>query len=256
MRGYDARMSTPAISFKNVSFFYNNDVVLDDITFNIEEGDYVGILGPNGSGKTTLLKLLFGLLEPRTGSVSLFGKNGSSRAARARIGYVPQTVTQSDWSFPATVEEIVSSGCVASSGLFHRMSAEHKKSVDAALELVEIADLRKRLIGQLSGGQRQRVFIARALAGSPDVLVLDEPTVGVDIAAQETFYAFLKKLNTEQKMTIVFVSHDIDVIAHEAASVLCLNKQLVCHVPAKDAITSGVLEKMYGEKGKYILHGH
>jgi zinc transport system ATP-binding protein len=248
-------MKSPAIAFQDVNFFYNDDIVLDDITFEIEEGDYVGILGPNGSGKTTLLNILFGLLEPRTGSVSIFGKP-VSRQSLKRIGYVPQTVSQDDWSFPATVEEIVSSGCVASQGLFHRMGRDHHTGVEEALALAEIAPLRKRLIGQLSGGQRQRVFIARALAGNPDVLVLDEPTVGVDVSVQETFYAFLKRLNEEQGMTIIFVSHDIDVISHEAKNVLCVNKKLVCHVPAKDAIKSDVLEKMYGEKGKYILHGH
>ncbi len=245
-----------AIELEEVSFLYDGTLVLDNISFTIETGDYVGILGPNGSGKTTLLKIILGLIEPAAGEVTIFGESIRDFKQHSWIGFVPQHVSVGDWQFPATVEEIVRSGRTATIGLLRRFSSTDAHACAEAMEIAEVSDLAKRRIGELSGGQRQRVFIARALAASPKVLILDEPTVGVDIARQEKFYAFLKKLNEKHNITIIFVSHDIDVAVHEAKTILCLNKQLVCHVASHDFINKDFLEKMYGTKGKYILHGH
>lgn len=242
------------ISFENVSFFYHQNLILDQITFTIHAGDYVGVLGPNGGGKTTLLKMILGLEKPNTGTITLFEKK-PTRSLYQRIGYVPQTAAQKDWHFPATVEEVVASGRTSQkNGRFS--SRENKKAITDALETLELLPLRKKLIEELSGGQRQRVFIARALCGSPDVLILDEPTVGVDAPSQEQFYRFIKKLNKEKKITILFVTHDIDVVAKEAKAILCLNRTLLCHVPAKDGITPTILKKMYGVQGEHLTHLH
>lgn len=250
------KKQTPCIEIQNLSFSYGSEQVLDHITFTVEVGEYIGILGQNGSGKTTLLKLILGLLEPQEGTIRLFGDEVKYFKDKDWIGYVPQAIQYAGWEFPATVEEVVSSGRTAKVGLLRRFRKQDYQAVEQALERADVLPLRKRLINELSGGQRQRVFIARALAAEPKVLILDEPTVGVDIASQEQFYALLRKLNNEDNITIVFVSHDIDVITHESKTILCLNRELVCHVASKDFITKEHLEKMYGEKSRYILHGH
>lgn len=244
------------VEMEDVSFHYGDTPVLEHLTFQIEQGDYVGLLGPNGSGKTTALKILLGLIEPQEGVVKLFGDDVRYFKDASWIGYVPQWIQHSGWNFPASVEEVVRSGRTAKIGVLHRFRKADHAAVERALKQADVADLRHKLINELSGGQRQRVFIARALASQPKMLILDEPTVGVDIAAQEEFYALLRQLNDEHGITIVFVSHDIDVITHEAKTILCLNRELVCHVDSKNFISSGHLEKLYGEKGKYILHGH
>ncbi|MEK7528372.1 MAG: metal ABC transporter ATP-binding protein [Patescibacteria group bacterium] len=225
----------PIISVRDVNVIYGDQKVLDGISFDVMEGDYLGIIGPNGGGKTTLLRVILGLLKPDSGSVEINA---------GRIGYVPQRISQREMNFPATVEEVVRSG------------GRYGVAADQAMEMTDIVSLKKRIIGELSGGQRQRVFIARALALQPDVLILDEPAVGVDIASQEKFYEFVAELNKKHKLTILFVSHDIDVVAHEATAVLCLNNTLICHTTPEEAITTDYLEKIYGRKVKFILHGH
>jgi zinc transport system ATP-binding protein len=247
--------AVPCIEAKNVHYQYGDNVVLDHVSFRIATGDYVGILGPNGSGKTTLLRIILGILKPTSGSVRVFGEELRYFKNSSWIGYVPQRAASSGQGFPATVEEVVASGRTPKIGMLHRMHAQDKAAIEQAMKTADVARLRSRLISRLSGGERQRVFIARALAAEPKVLILDEPTVGVDIGAQEKFYSFLRAMN-ENGMTILLVSHDIDVLAGEAKTILCLNRELVCHVAAQDFITSDHLTKLYGEKGKFILHKH
>lgn len=244
------------IELKDVYFLYGENVVLDNITLNVHQGDYLGILGPNGGGKTTLLKIIVGLLAPTRGIVRLFGKPFREFRDWHAIGYIPQRVQQGDWQFPATVEEIVRTGRVGHKRLFQRWEESDDEAVQNAMKVAEISKLRRRLLSSLSGGQRQRVFIARALAAQPKLLILDEPTVGVDIATQQRFYAFLKELRALYNVTIILVSHDIDVIASEVEYILCLNRELVCHSPLKDFIKEEILDKLYGKRVKYIFHGH
>lgn len=241
----------PLITFNNVTFQYRDTPILEDVSFAINRGEYVGVLGPNGGGKTTMLKLLLGLLKPTRGSIQVLGKPAGSAEALRRIGYVPQWASKEDWRFPATVEEIL---CTGVSIHADRLTAQ--RTIDDALSTVRMTAFKHRLINELSGGQRQRVFIARALAARPEILILDEPTVGVDIATQELFYSLLRQLNAESQMTILLVSHDIDVITQEVNTVLCLNRVMVCHVSSKDFIEKEEFAKLYGEKGKYILHRH
>lgn len=251
------RKDKNCITFDHVNFSYGNITVLENVSFTIEQGDYVGILGPNGSGKTTLLKIMLGLLEPDSGTVKIFGEPIRSFKQHSWIGYVPQRIAgNNDARFPATVDEIVCSGRTATVGVLRRFKKTDYDACRHAMEVAGVTKLRNRRIGELSGGQRQRVYIARALAGEPQVLLLDEPTVGIDSAAQEVFYTFIKELNEQHGYTILFVSHDIDVMVQEAKTILCLNKELVCHVASKDFISKDYLEKLYGQHGKYILHRH
>lgn len=240
----------------DVSFKYQDHTVIEDISFDVKVGEYLGIIGPNGGGKSTLIKIILGLLKPDTGTVKIFGKDISHYKERYKLGYLPQRASQALLHFPATVEEIVKSGRTANIGLFKRFGPEDAAAVDKAMEIAEVGHNKDKIIGNLSGGERQRVFIARALAGEPKVLILDEPVAGVDVTAQETFYSFLEDLNRRHGLTIMIVSHDIDVVAHQSSNVLCLNHRLVCHGRPQDYITEEHLEKLYGKKLRFLLHGH
>lgn len=184
------------------------------------------------------------------------GKSSLYPAVKRRIGYVPQKASQADTQFPATVEEVVRSGRTPNLGLFKYFKAKDKNAVKKALEISGIYHLRQRLMSKLSGGERQKVYIARALAAEPDILILDEPTIAIDVASQNQFYQFLGSLNKSQKLTVIIVSHDIDVVAKEVSSVVCLNRGLVCHGTPAEFIKDEYLEKLYGKKVKFILHGH
>lgn len=247
--------SHPLIEVEDVGFNYGANPVLEHVSFTVERGDYVGIIGPNGSGKTTLLKILVGLLEPGAGSVRIDGIPLGSFKKKSEIGYVPQKIATDAVSFPVTVSEVIESGRTAVLGLFGRFGREDAKAVAKAMKTAQITDLKDRLMSSLSGGQRQRVHVARALASEPRILILDEPFVGIDIAAQKDFYEFLKRLNTKEGLTIIFVSHDIDVIADEVKSVICLNRGLLCYGKPSLLHEPQVIEKLYGRKITHI-HRH
>lgn len=244
----------PVLSVQGVSFAYADNPILDKISFDISAGEYVGIVGPNGGGKTTLLKIMLGLLKPAAGSVLLLGNPIVHSEDRARIGYVPQRSQVDDYVFPATVGEVVMSGRTANIGILSRPSKSDKAAVKRAMKTADVSHLEYRRIGTLSGGERQRVMIARALASDPTLLILDEPTAAVDAANQEAFYGFLRKLH-DQGLTIVLVSHDMDIVMHEVDTVLCLNKHLICHGPAEEVLGHGDIHKTYGHHAK-VVHKH
>jgi zinc transport system ATP-binding protein len=230
----------PCIAADDLSFAYEGQLVVDHISFTVPHGGYVGIVGPNGGGKTTLIKLLLGLLTPTHGSVVLRDRQGAPLRPSA-IGYVPQRISHDAVGFPATVAEVVRSGRTPALGVF-------------GLALTDVAPLTSRLLGELSGGQRQRVIIARALAAEPQLLILDEPTVGVDVAARETFYEFLRQLNRDLGITIIIISHDTDIVAEQVSTVLCINRTLVCHAGADEFLRGNYLEKAYGTRAKRVVH--
>ena len=244
------------IEVSNVSYSYNGQLVLNNISFSVNTGEYLGIIGPNGGGKTTLIKIILGLLKSDTGTVRIFGQDIKEFKERSLIGYVPQRISQVASQFPATVKEVLETGRTARIGLFKRHIRDDERAVKKAMEVAGVAHLRDRLIEDLSGGERQRVFIARALSAEPKILILDEPSVGVDLASQEQFYTFIQNLNQEFGLTIIFISHDIDVVAHEVKNLLCLNKNLVCHGLPKEFLKGEYMEKLYGKKIKFVLHGH
>lgn len=244
------------IELERVSFAYGETPALTDISLTIHPGDYLGIIGPNGSGKTTLLKVMLGLLTPTAGKVKLFGSDCFCFKEWSKIGYVPQKAINFDPLFPATVYEAAAMGRYGRRGLLRRLNNRDHQIIKQSLEQVEMLAYRDRLIGDLSSGQQQRVFIARALAGEPEVIFLDEPTVGVDVKAQEQFYALLKKLNEDLGLTLVLVSHDIDVVANEATELACINQTLVYHGAPREFIKGDYLQKLYGKNIRQILHDH
>ena len=244
------------ISLENVSFSFDAETVLDRISLEVNEGEFLGIIGPNGGGKTTLLRLMLGLIQPGSGSVKLFGQPIRAFRDWSKIGYIPQKATHIESRFPYTVEEVVLLGRISKVGMLHRFRSSDKDEVGKALEQVDMLPFRKRLITELSGGQQQKVFIAKGLVSNPAVLILDEPTVGVDIKSQDEFYHLLSRLNEENHMTLVVVSHDIDVIANEVNSLACLNQTLCYHGEPEEFIKGDYLENLYGQGRKFILHGH
>ena len=196
------------ISIENLSFAYNKENVLQDIILSVDEGDFIGIIGCNGSGKSTLMKLLIGQLTPSKGKIKLFNEDLNKSNKLNKIGYVPQISLSSGATFPATVEEVVMANLYSKIGFMRFPKKEHKEKVKEALRLVNMEEYSKRLIGNLSGGQQQRVMIAKALVSDPKIIILDEPTTGIDAKSEEQLYDLLNKLNKESNITIIIVSHD------------------------------------------------
>lgn len=217
------------IKVDHVSFSYGEHEILHDINLSIHRGDYLALVGGNGSGKTTLVKIILGLLKPTSGTVKLFDADIEHFRSWEKIGYVPQKATAFDVNFPATVEEVVIMGRYGRRGLFRKVTEEDRKHTKKALEQVDMWSHHRRLIGDLSSGQQQRVFIARALAGDPEIIFLDEPTVGVEKSVKDDFYALLRKLNKKLELTVVLVTHEIESMAHEAMHIACIDCTLFFH---------------------------
>jgi zinc transport system ATP-binding protein len=241
-------MSTPAIEVDHVFYSYEGADVLKDVSFKLEQGEFLGIIGPNGGGKTTLLKLLLGILKPDRGRIRILGQEPND--AGKRVGYVPQDVGLAP-SFPISVMGVALMGRLSRSKMGKRYTEEDREKVKNALEKVGMWEYRDRPIGKLSGGQKQRVFIARALSTDPEILFLDEPTTGVDTEFQTHLYDILKELN--QKVTIVVITHDIGVISSYMKSVACLNQRFIFHEGSH--ITQKMIDIAYQCPVDLIAHG-
>lgn len=220
------------LELQDVSFSYGCHPILKNITLRIGTGEAVGFVGPNGSGKTTLLKLILGLLKPQSGSIRIFGVDAHKLKQRYRIGHVSQQATHFNNDFPATVREVVTSGRVARRGLFRPLLRTDHALVDQVLEMVDLTGLENQPVGSLSGGQQQRVFIARALVGEPEILILDEPTVGIDVMAQASIYELLRSLSENKGMTLLIVSHEMEGLSSVINRQVCLDGHICscdCH---------------------------
>ena len=211
------------VSVSGVTFFYEDKKVLDSVSLDILEKEFVAFVGPNGSGKSTLMKLMLGLLKPDEGNVKLLGKMIENFNNWPEVGYISQDVRAFNKSFPATVREIIAANLYSKMGFLKIVDAEKEQKIDQALSRVDLTGYKNRQLGNLSGGQQQRVFIARTLVNEPEVIFLDEPLVGVDGSAQESFFRLINSLNRNLGITIVMVSHDIHIISSEASRVVCFS---------------------------------
>jgi len=249
------KFRVPIFGVKNLNFIVRGQKILFAISFEIYEGEYIAIIGPNGGGKTTLIRMLLGLEEPTSGEIKIYGKKLKEFKEWHKIGYVPQRATLVDENFPATVEDIVKMGRIAKRGILAGMSSEDKEMVEDAMRKMDILNLKNRMIGTLSGGQRQRVMIARALASSPKILILDEPNTGVDMVSQQRFYTLLAKLNKEENITILFITHDIGVIADDIGRLFTINQKVtICNNPKK-MLSCEEVSDLYGIDA-HVLHNH
>lgn len=240
-------MSAPPILLRDVSFRYGAAPVLESVDLRLDEGDFLGIIGPNAGGKTTLLKIILGLLAPDRGSVEIFGRPPAE--SRGVIGYVPQ-YARFDASFPIDVLDTVRMGRL---GVRRReRSRESRAAARAALDRVDLSGMADEQIGELSGGQLQRVLIARALASEPRILLLDEPTASVDTRIGRSVYELLERLS--ERMTIALASHDIGVISRHVKTIACLNVRL--HYHQSRELTPEMVEAAYGCPVDLVAHGH
>ena len=238
-----------AVSIKNLTVRFGTKVVLEDVSLDVDEREYVGIIGPNGGGKTTLLKAILGLVESSSGKIDIYGN--APGATGKLIGYVPQ---QSDLnkSLPITVKEVVVMGNLKSEiSLFHKYKRGEMEQAYELLEKVGIYNLKDRLVFELSGGEFQKMLIARALATSPRILLLDEPTASVDASSRNQIYKLLEELNKD--MTIILVTHDLLAVSCQVRSLACLNVRLVHHGETK--INGDIVEELYGCPIDLIAHG-
>lgn len=231
-------MTHPIVEIRNLSFAYNGENVLQDVNLNVRSGDFIAMIGPNGGGKTTLLKLMLGLLKPDRGIIRVMDLPAAK--ASMKIGYVPQNV-HVNTSFPVSVLEVVMMGKLDPKRRWGRRSSADQQEAMDTLEQMGMGTYARKKIGDLSGGQRQRVFVARSLVSRPELLLLDEPTAGIDTKGQAEFYSLLRELNA--RITIVVVSHDLLVISRYIKSVACVNRRVHYHDQAE--ITGEMLETMY-----------
>lgn len=231
-------MEQPALEFSNVCFSYGDRLVLEDVTFAIETGQCVGMIGPNGGGKTTLVRLALGLLKPNRGEIRVVGH--TPHTGCRRVGYVPQHV-QYDRKFPVTALELVLMGRLDRLPWWGRYGVTDREAARRALDEVGLSDVAERPFADLSGGQRQRVLIARALVGEPEILLLDEPTANVDLTVEELFLRTLDAL--KQRLTILLVTHDLGLLEQLTGDALCVNRRVHRH-ELRD-LDGGALREIY-----------
>jgi len=237
----------PVLDVSHVTVRYNGHVALEDISFNLHEGERIAIVGPNGAGKSTLIKVVAGVLQPQSGEVNIFGSRPHEHVC---IGYIPQR-SQVDWSFPVSVADVVMMGRSAKLG---PLNWPHKKDwevVHHALETVEISNLAARQISQLSGGQQQRMFIARALAQEAELMLMDEPLTGLDTPSQEGLLNLLDRLKTE-KVTVMVATHDLDQAASHFDRIMLLNHRLIAFGNPDEVLHTDNLLNAYGGRVKPV----
>jgi zinc transport system ATP-binding protein len=240
---------------EGVAFLRDGAPVVQGIDLVVEKGDILGIIGPNGGGKTTLLRLMLGIERPDAGSVELFGDPLSRFHGWTRIAYVAQNATHFDPNFPATVRELVLLGRVPSRGLLHWFTQEDHEITAWAIEHSGLKGYEKRRVSDLSGGEKQRAFIAKALAAQAELLIMDEPTAGVDAESQRLFYDLLHDLNIEHGVTIILVSHDLSVVHAHVRKVACVNRTLVYHGDPRALEDQDVIRRLYGADRITVAHG-
>ena len=275
-----AEADESVIDLAGVTFGYTATPVVEDVSLTVESGEYVAVVGPNGSGKSTLMRLMLGLLGPDAGTARLFGEDAARFDDGERVGYVAQQATAAE-DMPITVREVVKMGRFPYLGLDRlsdgaladelaadpvrtarraanvvsgRLTAADWEIVDDALATVGMSAFADRRIGRLSGGQRQRVFIARALAGEADLLVLDEPTVGVDAESVDAFYDLLDALN-DAGITVVLIEHDLGAVVEHADRVVCLNREVYFDGPTDEFVESDALARAFGTEARFLTGG-
>jgi len=232
---------------------YNELIVLEDINFSVRRGEIVSIVGPNGSGKTTLIKTILGFKKPFKGSVNILGRHLEGVIQSKQIGYLPQAGSFMR-SFPVNVFDVVAMSFYARKKLLPRLSSADKDKIHSVLKKLNIDHLARTFFGDLSGGQKQRVLIARALVMDPVLLILDEPSTGLDAVAQGSFYKLLLQLRDGYNMTIIMVSHDVGAVSNVVDKIACLNRKIHFHGPPDKGIPEEAIRKVFGENVRFLFH--
>jgi zinc transport system ATP-binding protein len=249
-------MVEPVIKVENLNVAKNGKRVIEDATFMVERGNYMGVVGPNGGGKTTLLQAILGIIPHESGSIEVLGNPINKFSQWSKIAWVSQNSISFDEKFPISVRELVGLGRINKSNLARPLKSKDWEKVDETLEFMGIKDLDQRRIGHLSGGQKQRVFVAKALVRDPEILILDEPVTGVDAEAQERFYMKLSDLNTERGTTIMIVSHDLAAVFCRMSHIMSVNRKVYTSPIEPNSTSNDVLQKAYGEHFHFVFHEH
>jgi len=248
---------TAVLNVKDLSFGYGAAEALTDVTFSVDRGDYIGLAGPNGAGKTTLIRTVLGLSGRYSGAIELFGTDVKAFSDWGRIGYLSQRATAFNPLFPAAVREVVGLGLLSKKRFPKKLARTDATAVDKALDLMDIANIAKKLLSELSGGQQQRVFLARALVSNPELLILDEPGTALDPQSREGFFEFIKKLNHDKGITIILITHDTAQIGLYANKLLYLDKKVVFYGSFSDFCASAEMHQYFGHFSQHLIcHQH
>jgi zinc transport system ATP-binding protein len=247
---------SPVLEVSNLNVTRSNSLVIEDANFTVQQGDYVGIVGPNGGGKTTLLLALLNILPKTKGIIRLFGQDIESFSHWEKVAYVPQDAVNFDPHFPLAVRELVALGRVNRSNIGRTLKGGDWNAVDEAIDFMGLSDIAGKRIGQLSGGQKQRVFVAKALVRKPEIIFLDEPVVGVDAKTQEKFFKKLSDLNVARGITILLVTHDLTAVFCRMSKVVCMNRLANVAEITEDLEPGKFLRKAYGEHFHFVFHKH
>ena len=246
-----AHAVAPLVELTEVTCGYGRTQALEGISLKVWPGEFVAVVGPNGGGKTTLLRTILGAVHPIAGKVALRGKDVTGSAVD-KIGYVPQLETI-DWDFPITVEEVILMGLFRTNHWLRGANREDRAKVHAVMERLNLSGLGKRHIRELSGGQQQAVFLARALMGEPKLILLDEPTAGLDIRSRDDVIHFLHEIN-HHGVAIVITAHDLNWVAAHLPWVICINRRVIAEGRPQDVFTREVLRETYRGDMVVFLH--
>ncbi|MBF0558057.1 MAG: metal ABC transporter ATP-binding protein [Nitrospirae bacterium] len=250
-------MPVNILSVRNLCINYNSLEALNVLSFDVEKADYVGLVGPNGSGKTTLVKAILGLVRPSGGAMTLFGQPMPEFRDWYKVGYLPQKMHSFNPHFPSTVREVVALGLISRKKFPRRLDKSDETAITRMLEMLNIAHIANKLIGELSGGQLQKVFIARALINEPELIILDEPTTALDPETRENFFSLMRELNLKQRATIILVTHDIGTIGEHASKLLYLDKKIIFYGSFDEFCVSDSMSKYFGRSSQHIIcHKH
>ncbi len=250
-------MSVKIVATELLSCSYREGRVLEDVSFMVERGDYVGIVGPNGSGKSTLIKALLGLVTIGTGSAALFGTPLQNFRDWHKVGYLPQSLHLVNPVFPATVRETVGLGLLSLKRFPKRLNRADNDKISVILDELGISSLEHKLIGELSGGQLQRVLLARAIVNDPELLVLDEPTAALDPETRDRFYAMIADINRTLGVTVLLVTHDSGAIGEHASKMLYLDKKILFYGSFDQFCCSPEMSSLFGEHSQHLMcHRH
>ena len=250
-------MPDKIVSTELLSCSYREGRVLEDVSFQVERGDYVGIVGPNGSGKSTLIKALLGLVTIGAGSATLFSTPLSDFRDWHKVGYLPQSLHLVNPVFPATVHETVGLGLLSQKRFPKRLNRADNGKISEILDELGIFDLQHKLIGELSGGQLQRVLLARAIVNDPELLVLDEPTAALDPETRGRFYDMIADINRSRGVTVLLVTHDSGAIGEYASKMLYLDKKILFYGSFDEFCCSPEMSSMFGEHSQHLMcHRH
>lgn len=245
------------VQFTNVEYFYGTNKAIDNISFIVEKGDFVALVGHNGSGKSTVIKLLLGILTANSGSIQLFNTPIHQFADWRKVGYLPQSISFLNPLFPATVKEVVSLGLLSFKTFPKRITNIDNEAIEKAMDRMGITNLSHKLIGELSGGQIQRTLLARAIVNEPELLILDEPVSAVDAETREEFFSYTGELKKNKKTTMILITHDIGHSGGFANKLLFLDRHIVFYGSFKDFCISKSMKDQFGEEIQHIVcHQH